>query len=586
MKNLKICAVALLTLGMAACTSDEPNGSQEANKGDMYARVRIQLPTGTRAGTTDWNGNTNSEDGYEIGQEDENRVNNVTVVLASKESDGSFSYIDHSTTSTLSSSASNTFTMQFDVNALNDYAGQNVYIFTYCNVNPITAPGAFTDLIAGYASQLPWQSGNFIMANAANVTYDNDKDPSTPPEAVPAVTLPSIETLRAQNNTPDNAFDLGTVQVTRVCSRFDYKKGGNVEGNDNAYTIKANDGAEIGEIEMVAMAPVEIAQEYYYIPRISADGTNADWTYCGAETNTNFVVSPNYSLKTVADLTDEILGKYNYRTTGEGVDLGAATYDWTTLAGWNGVDDNDENWNDNGNPGFDKSNYKIWKYVTENTIPGTKAQKAGITTGVLFKAKINSVTNTNFAKAMEGKKAVYSYKGTIYGDLAMMRQTAYTAGQYSELYKAFISVFGLNSLTPKTATDGTGATYIVKDVDGNVSFVETLTDAADNNVVDGKAVFKIYRPAADGNYYVYYIYRNRHNDNDNIAKMGTMEFATVRNNVYKLMVTTVSDFGYAATPGDDPNFPDPDDPDEDPKVYFKVSCRVLPWMVRVNNIEF
>lgn len=113
-------------------------------------------------------------------------------------------------------------------------------------------------------------------------------------------------------------------------------------------------------------------------------------------------------------------------------------------------------------------------------------------------------------------------------------------------------------------------------------FKNAISDctAAQNN-----GTFKILRNTG-GHYYVYYLYRNRHNDNGNPSVMGPMEFGTVRNNVYKLAVTTISDFGHTANPKDDPDPEKPDTPDEDPKTYFKVSCRVLPWMVRVNNIEF
>ena len=64
-----------------------------------------------------------------------------------------------------------------------------------------------------------------------------------------------------------------------------------------------------------------------------------------------------------------------------------------------------------------------------------------------------------------------------------------------------------------------------------------------------------------------------------------MEFQVVRNNVYKLRVTNVLNFGKPDKPGD-PD-PDPDGKnDEDPEVLFRVSVQVLPWVVRVNDIEF
>ena len=91
--------------------------------------------------------------------------------------------------------------------------------------------------------------------------------------------------------------------------------------------------------------------------------------------------------------------------------------------------------------------------------------------------------------------------------------------------------------------------------------------------------FIAYTPT-DGHYYVYYYYYNRHNDNG-LNTMGVMEFATVRNNIYKLKVDNIMRFGL---PGDKPD--KPDTPDETPDIYFKVSVKVLDWVVRVNNIIF
>ena len=101
-----------------------------------------------------------------------------------------------------------------------------------------------------------------------------------------------------------------------------------------------------------------------------------------------------------------------------------------------------------------------------------------------------------------------------------------------------------------------------------------------------KGGFTIYRADAQKNYYVYYYYYNRHNDNANSGVMKPMEFSVVRNNVYKLAVDNIVKFGHPGDPDDDDDPEDPDDPDETPEAYFKVSVKVLPWVVRINNIEF
>ena len=68
--------------------------------------------------------------------------------------------------------------------------------------------------------------------------------------------------------------------------------------------------------------------------------------------------------------------------------------------------------------------------------------------------------------------------------------------------------------------------------------------------------------------------------------MGPMEFAVVRNNVYKLAVTKISRLGHPRISENDPKKPTPDTKDETDDIYFTVTNEILPWVVRVNNIEF
>lgn len=118
----------------------------------------------------------------------------------------------------------------------------------------------------------------------------------------------------------------------------------------------------------------------------------------------------------------------------------------------------------------------------------------------------------------------------------------------------------------------------------------TTTIAAMRAAVTG-AGFTIYQSSKDDDlggigYYCYYYYWNRHNDNIDNNAMGPMEFAVVRNNVYKLAVTNIKQLGHPRNPENDPDKPKPDTPDESSEIYMTVTCQVLPWVVRVNNIEF
>lgn len=55
--------------------------------------------------------------------------------------------------------------------------------------------------------------------------------------------------------------------------------------------------------------------------------------------------------------------------------------------------------------------------------------------------------------------------------------------------------------------------------------------------------------------------------------MGVMEFAIVRNNIYRLLVTNISGLGSGTTEID------PEKPDEY-EAYLKMDFNVLPWIVR------
>ena len=116
----------------------------------------------------------------------------------------------------------------------------------------------------------------------------------------------------------------------------------------------------------------------------------------------------------------------------------------------------------------------------------------------------------------------------------------------------------------------------------NVAFKKAL--------VKGEYQFTIYQTSQDAQegwgYYCYYYYWNRHNDNGIEGVMAPMEFATVRNNVYKLAVTRLKTLGHPRIPENDPDEPTPNTPDEKGDSYLTVSVTVKPWVVRFNDIEF
>lgn len=158
-------------------------------------------------------------------------------------------------------------------------------------------------------------------------------------------------------------------------------------------------------------------------------------------------------------------------------------------------------------------------YCQENTMSAA-GQYNGATTGVMFKAKVKVD-----GQAQDG--TFYRYNGAIYATAEAVKKAA--------------------------------------NISSNPSTVEEWA----NNKVDYYAEGVCYYP--------YWI---KHQDNNDPASMGIMEFGVVRNNVYKLSVSKINEIG---APSDKI---DPENPDESEKVYLSVSVEIKPWTIRPNeNIE-
>lgn len=128
---------------------------------------------------------------------------------------------------------------------------------------------------------------------------------------------------------------------------------------------------------------------------------------------------------------------------------------------------------------------------------------------------------------------------------------------------------------------------LVEVIDGKEKPSEELK--AMREAVTGAGI-TIYQSSVDSDYgpgyFCYYYYWNRHNDNGLNGSMGPMEFAVVRNNIYKLSVNRISRLGHPRIPENDPDNPTPSSPDESDEIYLDVSIKIAPWVVRVNGAVF
>ena len=268
----------------------------------------------------------------------------------------------------------------------------------------------------------------------------------------------------------------------------------------------------------------------HYVFRRVADNNTATPVVGGVETPSNWVVDTDWKSKTKAGFDAQLEAPANWS--------------WTSLSSLTA----DDNYNDN---------YKIWCYAKENTVPSIDAQKHDVSTGVVFKAEITAGKDASaeVKAALASGDRIYVFNNKLYGTWADVKTAAVT-GTDANLQAAY-----------------------------NQAAAGLEGDAEPAAAAAAAAGFTGYS-AVDGKYYTYYYYWNRHNDNLDPYKMGIMEYAVVRNNVYKLCVDSISTFGHPNPTDPDPDPVKPDDPDESVNYYFTVTVKVLPWTVRINNIEF
>ena len=301
-----------------------------------------------------------------------------------------------------------------------------------------------------------------------------------------------------------------------------------------------NMGAGI-TLTLTDAALINQSKAHYMFRRVTAgsEPTATNAVVGGAEVPTNWVVDTDWSNKVAGNFDAQLSDPSNWH--------------WTSLASLTTNDNYD-------------GDYKIWCYAKENTIPGTTAQKHNVSTGVVFKGELAAGETASDAvkTAMAAGERIYVFNNVLYGAWSDVEAAA------------------------KAGTDPTlQAAY-------NQAATGVAADAEPTGAAAAAAGFTGYS-AKDGKYYNYYYYWNRHNDNLDPYNMGVMEFAVVRNNVYKLAVDKISRFGHPTPPDPsnpdpdpepDPDPVDPDDPDESVNYYFNVTVKVLPWTVRINTIEF
>lgn len=359
------------------------------------------------------------------------------------------------------------------------------------------------------------------------------------------------------NSNPESDPAKATVNVERMAARLDYKAEAPYPCTDPAYT-----GATV-KITGAALVN-NLTAGSYLLKRVADDVNGNNLSYLGDETAdengaaTNYVLDPWTAAKKSANS--------NFTIGGETKTAEDLYGEW-----FGNISQNPNYWADYVQPGTSVSDgWLRIGYTLENT---TAADAAGsdYSTGVVFKAKFHpkGVANytdgatffehgtTLYASMEDMMKVFYGKKFDQLGNIANcstwgeVRQfiTSTLLNDDPSGYDKYLEGLAKGKADADAVADASSLTW------SNYMLYECGYSKDENGVVldqKGKVTRIALQPYGTRTYEdatCYYTWWVRHSNDNDDTKKGIMEYAIVRNNIYKLTVKSVYSLG-DPVPGD------------------------------------
>lgn len=438
--------------------------------------------------------------------------------------------------------------------------------------------------------------------------------------------------VKIEPNVSEDNAPVVNVYVERLAAKIRIKRQEDI--TNFIYTLKDNDQAqtELGKVRLDQVAIVnQLNSGSYLLKRVTENNPTSfsetmtvkylgDEVWTSNNTNTNYVLDPWTAVRTNnAELKPESSTQFGktlsylnrFEQTGT-EETGMVSYSkiWEKYTGVKNLAQATEaDFKDNGG---------IRLAYTQENVTQAGHSLNGYSTGALFKATYfpkkmtklaaNSIS-TEPTDVDDYNSVDESMAGTdfyVYGDNVydsqepvfvdyLIKHTTSTSQEAGFNYSKFTSTnFGSMKVSEfklhfSNVNDPFG---YIDDLNKKIATYEAGSPTQDPTMNDVPEVqdFKSFmnanlvnRSINDVIYYekgvCYYTYWIRHGDNGNPAKMGIMEFAIVRNNIYDL---TVSDINSLGASGTEP-VPPTETPNEDGTAKIKVQLYVKNWVVRSNS---
>lgn len=546
--TVKGVAGCLLMASLAAGCAQEDIDTAPSGGGGMSASSYVSLSFASQQSTPTRSNPTGGEqgDGQEKGQTNENEIKSaVAFFYQGSGTDG----VNSSGTTPIMAVAT------FNVRSYTEPGNGIDRTYTTTPQQVDLDDGTYNVLVVANPGADWWTGQSLTLADVRNHIQTTAWTASESGYSDFVMTSAADATLTLNSN-PENDPAKAEVNVERMAARLDYKAEASYPCTDPAYS-----GATV-EITGAALVN-NLTAGSYIIKRVADDVNGTNLSYLGNETAdengaaTNYVLDPWTAVKTSANNSFTIGGEANKTAK----DL---------YGEWFGNISQDPNhWAAYVQPGTEMTvGTEKWQrigYTLENT---TAAEEAGkrYSTGVVFKAKFHPQGVANY----QDGETFFAYGTKIYASMEDMM-----AGFYGSKFDDLDNI--TSCATWGDVKQFITSTLLTNDPSGYNKYLEGLAEGKDDSetvanassltwgnymlnecgyskdengkvVLDqnGKVTRIALQPYGTRTYEdatCYYTWWVRHSNDNDDTKKGIMEYAIVRNNIYKLTVNSVYSLG-------------------------------------------
>ena len=540
---------------LAAGCAQEDIDTAPSGGGGMSASSYVSLSFASQQSTPTRSNPTGGEqgDGDETGQDYENEIKSaVAFFYQGSGTDG----VNSSGTTPIMAVA----TFNFNVRSYTEPGNGIDRTYTTTPQQVDLDDGTYNVLVVANPGADWWTGQSLTLADVRNHIQTTAWTASGSNYSDFVMTSAADATLTLNSN-PENNPAKATVNVERMAARLDYKAEASYTCTDPAYS-----GATV-EITGAALVN-NLTAGSYIIKRVADDVNGTNPTYLGDETldagvQTNYVLDPWTAGKT---------------STNNSFTIGSETKTAEDLYGeWFGNISQDPNWAAYVQRGTEVTvGTEKWQrigYTLENT---TAAEEAGkrYSTGVVFKATFHpqGVANyqdgaTFFALGTHLFASMEDMMTYVYGaDFSQFDDKIDACDNWASVktfaaslldndpsgYKAFLLGQDEAQDLAQVKESLKWSAYMLSKCGYSASLNETYKVELDQNGIVTRNALQSYGVRTYEDATCYYTWWVRHSNDNNDETKGIMEYAIVRNNIYKLTVNSIYSLGNDV-PGEDEN---------------------------------